>query len=163
MTTRRCSLRTNGVVGAWRYLIVFFGLLLSAVGCQAPESAIEEAPLETVDIAADPDFAPDSDPRAAPRQGQLAGILPSDFPKDLPIHLPASVDGFNAEGRRYRVSFLAPVSPKVLRDSLSAKLSASGWRGRISVGESTVTKAGRSVHVSIDVADVGSRYAYSYE
>lgn len=150
--------------GPWRHLILWSAILaLPALGCApAEKAAIEEPALETIDIADDPDFSPDDDPRAAPRQTELAGVLPSDFPSDLPIHLPASIDGFGPEGRRYRVDFLSPSSLQSVRASLAAKLAAAGWRGEVTVGASTVTKAGRSVEVSLANADVGCRYAYSY-
>lgn len=148
----------------WAALIGAAGLtMLVAIGCQEPPAPYEAPPLETVDVATDPDFAPDKDPRAAPREGQLAGVLPSDFPDDLPIHLPASVEGFGAEGRVYRVTFTTPTAPATVRTALARALSRRGWQGDVSMGESSLSKADRSVRLTLETAPFGSRFSYTYE
>lgn len=167
MTKRARTPGRDGAAGSWRnpssLLAVAAILGVHIVACAAPQPPIEDAPLETVDIAGDPDFAPDEDPRAAPRPAQLAGSLPSDFPEDLPLALPASVDGLEPDGRRYRVSFTTTSSGEALRASLAAKLASRGWRGEVAFGDSTLTKAGRTVRLTIEPARFGSRYSYSYE
>ncbi len=139
--------------------------MVGVLGTGCAQQEVEpagEAPLETVDIAEDTDFAPESDPRAAPRQGQLAGILPSDFPGDLPLYLPASVEGVGAAGGKRRVSLTSTSSPEQVRAGLAASLSSRGWEGNVGLGESTVRKAGRTVHVSIEKQRFGSLYTFAY-
>lgn len=132
-------------------------------GCAKQDVApVGDEPLETVDLAEDTDFAPDEDPRAAPQQGQLAGILPSDFPGDLPVHLPASVEEVGAAGGKRRVALTTSSSPEQVRAALAEALRGRGWQGSIRVGESTVQKDGRTVHVSIEKQRYGSLYAFAY-
>jgi len=134
--------------------------LLAACADQRP--AGEPPPLETVDVAGDPDFAPDQDPRATPLQGQLAGVLPANFPPDLPLYLPASIAEIGQQDGLSRVAFTTAARPEQVRAALAAALAARGWSGTLTRGESMLQRSRRQVRLSIETEPFGCRYAYAY-
>ncbi len=133
------------------------------VGCASEQPAqFEEPALDTVDLPAAPDHDPDTDPRAPGQRAQLGGVLPSDFPDDLPVLLPASVVDFGDGGGQSWVAFETGLPPGTVVSRLLGQLGSAGWEGGVTVGASTLRKGDRSLEVTVEPANEGSRYQYRY-
>ena len=133
------------------------------MGCASEKPAqFEEPARDTGDLPAAMDHDPDTDPRAPSQRARLGGVLPSDFPNDLPVLLPASVVDFGEGGGQSWVAFETRLPPATVVSRLHGQLGSAGWEGGVTVGASTLRKADRSLEVTVESANEGSRYQYCY-